>query len=154
MSGIAQQLIFTYQMCAEFISKHETKGSEVMSKRVLICDDSMLMRKMVADCLIEDGWEVVGDAANGQEAIDLYKELQPDAVTLDIVMPDYDGLYALPRILEFDSDAKVVMVSALGQTPMISQAIRNGAQDFIVKPFMPEQLQSTMNRCVVAEVVA
>lgn len=121
-----------------------------MSKRVLVCDDSMLMRKMVGDCLAEDGWEVVGEAANGQEAIDRYRELKPDAMTLDIVMPETDGLYALPRIVAFDPQAKVVVVSALGQTTMISEAIRNGAQDFIVKPFMPEQLQQTMNRCIEA----
>lgn len=125
-----------------------------MSKRVLVCDDSLLMRKMVGDCLIENGWEVIGEAANGQEAVEKYQELRPDAVTLDIVMPETDGLYALPRIVEIDPDAKVVVVSALGQTTLISEAIRAGAQDFIVKPFMPEQLQQTMDRCVGIEVGA
>lgn len=119
-----------------------------MAKRVLVCDDSLLMRKMVGDTLAEAGWEVVGEAADGEQAVERYRDLEPDAVTMDIVMPKADGLYALPRILELDPQAKVVVVSALGQTSMISEAIRKGAQDFIVKPFMPEQLQQTMARCV------
>ena len=119
-----------------------------MSKRVLIVDDSILMRKMVADTLVDDGWEVVAEAANGQEAIDKYGEFQPDAVSLDIVMPGTDGLYALEHILQMDPDARVVVVSALNQTKLISDAIRKGAQDFIAKPFLPEQLQQTMAHCV------
>ena len=119
-----------------------------MSKRVLVCDDSLLIRKMVSDALAAEGWETVGEAENGKEAVEKYIELRPDAVTLDIVMPVADGLYALPRILEFDANAKVIVVSALAQTSMISEAIRAGAQDFIVKPFMPEQLQETLSRCV------
>lgn len=122
-----------------------------MSKRVLICDDSILMRKLVADTLIADGWTVVGEASDGREAVEQYQKLRPDAVTMDIVMPHFDGLYALPRILEHDTDAKIVVVSALAQTKMISEAIRAGAQDFIVKPFMPEQLQQTLSRCLAAE---
>ena len=119
-----------------------------MSKRVLIVDDSILMRKMVADTLVDDGWEVVAEAANGQEAIDKYGEFQPDAVSLDIVMPGTDGLYALEHILQMDPDARVVVVSALNQTKLISDAIRKGAQDFIAKPFLPEHLQQTMAHCV------
>jgi two-component system chemotaxis response regulator CheY len=123
-------------------------------KRVLICDDSLLMRKMVADTLTADGWEIAGEATNGREAVEVYETLRPDAVTMDIVMPHYDGLYALPRILKLDPQAKVVVVSALAQTKMISEAIRAGAQDFIVKPFMHEQLQQTLARCVGTEVPA
>ena len=122
-----------------------------MTKRVLICDDSILMRKLVADTLIADGWTIAGEASNGREAVEQYQQLQPDAVTMDIVMPHYDGLYALPRILQHDPSAKVVVVSALAQTKMISEAIRAGAQDFIVKPFMPEQLQQTLARCLISE---
>lgn len=121
-----------------------------MSKRVLICDDSMLMRRMVADTLIADGWVIVGEAGDGRDAVCMYEELRPDAVTMDIVMPQYDGLYALARILQIEPSAKVVVVSALAQTKMISEAIRAGAQDFIVKPFMPEQLQLTLTRCTEA----
>jgi two-component system, chemotaxis family, chemotaxis protein CheY len=119
-----------------------------MPNRVLIVDDSMLMRKMVGDSLTDDGWEVVGEAGNGQQAVEQYCRLRPDAVTLDIVMPGTDGLYALEHILLLDPDAKVVVVSALNQTKLISEAIRKGAQDFIAKPFLPEQLQQTMLSCV------
>ena len=119
-----------------------------MSKRVLVTDDSLLMRKMVADCLVEDDWEVVAEAGNGAEAVEMYKEFRPDAVTLDIVMPDTDGLYALQRIRELDPEAKVVMVSAVDQTKSIADAIRRGAQDFIPKPFLPDQVQATLNDCL------
>jgi len=118
-----------------------------MSKRVLIVDDSMLMRRMVGDCLADDGWEVVGEAVDGHDAVVRYRALRPDAVTLDIVMPRTDGMHALQNILQIDPDAKVVVISALNQTKMISEAIRKGAQDFIAKPFLPEQLQQTMRHC-------
>lgn len=119
-----------------------------MTKRVLVADDSMLMRKMVSDSLSADGWEVVGEASTGEQAVEQYCRLKPDAVTLDIVMPGTDGLYALEHIMLFDPDAKVVVVSALNQTKLVSEAIRKGAQDFIAKPFLPEQLQQTMQSCV------
>ena len=119
-----------------------------MSKRVLIVDDSMLMRKMVSEILGDAGWTVAGEAADGLEAVEKFKECRPDAVTLDIVMPGTDGIYALQHIVEFDPDAKVVVVSALNQTKLISEAIRSGAQDFIAKPFLPEQLQQTVQACL------
>ncbi len=115
-----------------------------MAKRVLIVDDSMLMRKMLGDILKADGWQVVGEASSGQEAVAKYAEFRPDLVTLDIVMPDTDGIYALQNILRLDSQAKVVVISALNQTKLVSEAIRKGALDFIVKPFLPEQLQAAM----------
>ncbi|KKK54988.1 hypothetical protein LCGC14_3079110 [marine sediment metagenome] len=119
-----------------------------MSKRVLIVDDSILMRKMIGDTLVGDGCEIIAEATNGQEAVEKYDEFRPDAVSLDIVMPETDGLYALDRIIQMDSDAQVVVVSALNQTKLISEAIRKGAQDFIAKPFLPEQLQQRMTRCL------
>ena len=119
-----------------------------MTKRVLVCDDSVLMPMMVSETLIEDGWEVVGEAADGQQAFDVYRNCRPDAVTMDIVMPGTDGLYALAKIREFDPQAKIVVVSALNQTKLISEAIRKGAQDFIAKPFLPEQLQETVQSCL------
>lgn len=119
-----------------------------MTKKVLIVDDSLLMRRMIAEALSADGWEVAGEAGNGQEAVEQYRELQPDVVTLDIVMPVTDGIYALEHILNEDPDAKIVVVSALNQTKLISEAIRKGAQDFIAKPFLPEQLQQTVNGCI------
>ena len=124
-----------------------------MSKRILVCDDSMLMRKIVSDALVEDGWEVVGEADNGARAAEMYQELKPDAVTMDIVMPEYNGIHGLEQIIKFDPNAVVVMVSALSKTEMIFDAIRKGAQDFIVKPFLPELLQETMARIMKAHQV-
>jgi two-component system, chemotaxis family, chemotaxis protein CheY len=119
-----------------------------MTQRVLIVDDSMLMRKMIADTLSDDGWTIAGEAANGRAAVEQYGQVRPDAVTLDIVMPGTDGMYALEHIRLKDPLAKVVVVSALNQTKLISEAIRKGAQDFIAKPFLPEQLQSTLRSCL------
>ena len=84
----------------------------------------------------------------------MYQQFRPDAVTMDIVMPGTDGMFALETILDFDPFAKIVVVSALNQTKLISEAIRKGAQDFIAKPFLPEQLQETMNRCLEAAAFA
>jgi two-component system, chemotaxis family, chemotaxis protein CheY len=126
------------------------KNKRITSQRVLIVDDSLLMRRMVKDTLVSDGWEVVGEASNGHEAVEKYQQLRPDAVTLDIVMPDTDGMEALQTILRIDPEAKVVVVSALNQTKLISEAIRSGAQDFIAKPFLPEQLQQTLRMCLKA----
>jgi two-component system chemotaxis response regulator CheY len=135
------------------IKPHQQKKEDAtMSNRVLIVDDSMLMRKMVGDSLSDDGWEVAGEASNGEQAVQQYCRLKPDVVTLDIVMPGTDGLYALEHIMLFDPEAKVVVVSALNQTKLISEAIRKGAQDFIAKPFLPEQLQQTMLSCVAGSV--
>lgn len=119
-----------------------------MTRRVLIVDDSVLMRRLVSETLLADGWEVVGEAADGDEAIDKYRQLWPDTVTLDMFMPGTDGLTALQAILQIDPKAKVVIVSTLNQTKLISDAIRAGAEDFIAKPFMPEQLQDTIRACV------
>ena len=123
-----------------------------MTKRVLVCDDSVLMRKMVVDCLSNDGWEIVDEAANGEEAVRMYSEHLPDVVTMDIVMPGMDGLTALSEIKSTYPNANIVMLSAINQTKCISDAIRAGADDFIVKPFLPEQLQETVNRGIAVSV--
>jgi len=120
----------------------------VMSKRVLICDDSLLMRRMVAETLKDAGWEVAGEASDGQQAIDQFRATRPDAVTMDVVMPDYDGIYGLVGIRQLDPEARVVMISAVNQTKLIAEAIRKGAYDFIAKPFLPEHLQETMESCL------
>ncbi len=125
-----------------------------MANRVLVVDDSMLMRKMICESLVDAGWEVAGEGHDGAEAIRMYDELRPDAVTMDIVMPGTDGIYALEKILELDPEARVVVVSALNQTKLISQAIRKGAQDFIAKPFLPEQLQATLRTCFAESVTS
>ena len=119
-----------------------------MYAKVLIVDDSSLMRRMIEETLTAAGWEVVGEAGDGREAVEKYRQLQPDAVTMDIVMPEASGIEALEEILKINPQARVVVVSALNQTRMISEAIRKGAHDFIAKPFLPEQLQNTMAHCL------
>ncbi len=118
-----------------------------MAKRLLIVDDSMLMRRMIADCVSAAGWEVAAEATDGRQAVDLYRLHRPDAVTMDIVMPQTGGMTALETILREDPGAKIVVVSALNQTKLISEAIRKGAQDFLAKPFLPEHLLETLASC-------
>jgi len=119
-----------------------------MSRRVLIVDSSKLMRRLISETLAEDGWATVGEANDDKETIKLFAELHPDAVTLDVLMSNGQGMEALKAILQIDPQAKVVVVSALTQTKLISEAIRAGAEDFIAKPFMPEQLQETLRLCL------
>lgn len=117
-----------------------------MTKRLLVTDDALIIREMIKDVAREDGWEIVGEAANGQEAIERYQELRPDAVTLDLVMPEYDGLHALDGIMAADADARVLVVSALDQTEILKDALRKGARDFIVKPFENARLLSALSK--------
>lgn len=125
-----------------------------MSKTLLVTDDALIIREMIKDAAQQAGWTIVGEACNGQEAIDRYKELRPDAVTLDLVMPEYGGLHALEGILEFDSEAKVLVVSALEQTAVLKDAFSRGASDFVIKPFDKDQLLSTLDTIVGGEPVA
>ncbi|MGP0065663.1 MAG: response regulator [Isosphaeraceae bacterium] len=104
-------------------------------KRLLVVDDAVFMRKMISGVAAEAGWEVVGEAGNGVEAVALYKQLRPDLVTMDLVMPEMGGLDALRLIRASDPDAKVVVVTALDQKQSLMDSIREGAIDFIVKPF-------------------
>jgi two-component system, chemotaxis family, chemotaxis protein CheY len=104
-------------------------------KRLLVVDDALFMRKMIRDVAIEAGWEVAGEARNGLEAVELYDRLRPDLVTMDVVMPEMSGLEALRKIRAVDPDAQVVMVTALDQKQTLMESIRDGAIDFIVKPF-------------------
>lgn len=106
-----------------------------MPAKILIVDDAMFMRTVLKEILQSEGYEVAGEASNGQEAIELAKELQPDIVTLDITMPDMDGVAALPKILEASPASKVVMCTAMGQQKLVVEAIKLGARDFVVKPF-------------------
>jgi two-component system chemotaxis response regulator CheY len=108
-----------------------------MALKVLIVDDAIFMRTVLKKMLTEeeDNFEIVGEANNGVEAIQKAKELQPDIVTLDITMPEMDGVTALPEIIKASPNSKVIMCSAMGQQPMVIEAIKNGAKDFIVKPF-------------------
>ena len=104
-------------------------------KRLLVVDDAVFMRKMISGVAAEAGWEVVGEAGNGVEAVTLYKQLRPDLVTMDLVMPEMGGLDALRLIRASDPEAKVVVVTALDQKQSLMDSIREGAIDFIVKPF-------------------
>ncbi|NLE39955.1 MAG: response regulator [Pirellulaceae bacterium] len=113
-------------------------------KTVLIVDDSLMMRQLIGQTLAEDGWSVVGEACDGDEGVELHDRLRPDVVTMDLVMPGTNGLEALIRIKARDPAAKVVVVSAVNQTRLISEAIRQGACDFIAKPFRAEDLRETM----------
>src|SRR3954462_15777965 len=108
--------------------------------RVLVVDDAAFMRKMVSDALTAGGHEIIGEAATGGEALTRFQEVRPDVMTLDITMPEKDGLSALKDILAFDPTAKVVMCSALGQESKVLEAIKGGAKDFFVKPFQAERV--------------
>lgn len=110
----------------------------------MLVDDSNLIRTILKGLLLQEGWEVVGEAENGREALDLYGSLKPDLVILDITMPEMDGLTALVELLKLDKDAKVVMCSAVGDKGTVFQAIRSGAKDFIIKPFDNERIVPTL----------
>lgn len=111
-----------------------------MANKILIVDDAAFMRMMIKEILSKNGYEVVGEAQDGTVAIEKYKELKPDLVTMDITMPEMDGIAALKEIKKFDSNAKVIMCSAMGQQAMVIDAIQAGAKDFIVKPFQADRV--------------
>jgi len=116
--------------------------------RVLIVDDAAFMRKMLGDVLAKGGHEVIGEGANGAEAITQYQALRPDIMTLDITMPEKDGLAALREILTLEPTAKVVMCSALGQESKVLEAIKCGAKDFVVKPFQPDRVLDAIGKAL------
>jgi len=119
-----------------------------VGKKILIVDDAAFMRMMIKNILTKNGFEVVGEASNGAEAVELYKKLKPDLVTMDITMPEMDGIEALKKIKEIDPNAKVIMVSAMGQQQLVIEAIQAGAKDFIVKPFQPDRLLEAVNKAL------
>ena len=116
--------------------------------RVLVVDDAAFMRKMVSDALTKGGHEVVGEAGNGVEAVARFRELKPDLMTLDITMPEKDGLTALAEIVAADPSARVVMCSALGQEAKVLEAIKLGAKDFVVKPFQPDRVIEAVGKAL------
>jgi two-component system chemotaxis response regulator CheY len=117
-----------------------------MSRTLLITDDALIIREMIKDAAIAAGWQIVGEAENGQQAIELYEALRPDVVTLDMVMPEYSGLHALAGIKQLDPNAVVVVVSALNQKQTLKEAVQLGAADFIIKPFDAKKLVETLNK--------
>lgn len=117
-----------------------------MSKRVMIVDDAAFMRMKLKDILEKNGYSVVGEAQNGLEAVEMYGTVKPDIVTMDITMPEMDGVEALKQIKSHDPQATVVMCSAMGQQGMVMDAIRAGAVDFIVKPFDTNRVIDSLDK--------
>ena len=115
-------------------------------KKVLIVDDAAFMRMAIKRILVGNGFEVIGEAENGAIAVEKYKELKPDIVTMDITMPEMTGIEALKEIREFDPEAKVIMVSAMGQEGMVRETIMHGAKSFIIKPFKNDHVIQTLNK--------
>ena len=116
--------------------------------RILVVDDAAFMRKMVSDALTKGGHQVVGEAGNGVEAVAQYQALKPEVTTLDITMPEKDGLAALKEIVAFDPAARVVMCSALGQESKVLESIKAGAKDFVVKPFQPDRVIEAVGKAL------
>ena len=116
--------------------------------KILIVDDAAFMRMMIRDILTKNGYEVVAEAANGVEAVELYKSHQPDLVTMDITMPEMDGIEAVKQIKAVNPAAKVIMCSAMGQQSMVMDAIKAGANDFIVKPFQADRVLEAVKKIV------
>ncbi len=117
-----------------------------MAKQVLIVDDAAFMRMMIKNILVENGFEIVGEAENGKIAVEKYKDLEPDLVTMDITMPEMSGIEATKTILKSKPEAKIIMCSAMGQQAMVIDAIQAGAKDFIVKPFKPDRVLEAINK--------
>lgn len=122
-----------------------------MKHKILVCDDADFMRTLIKDVLTKAGYEIAGEAVNGADAVEKYKALKPDLVTMDIVMPLKSGIDALKEIIAYDSKAKVVMCSALGQEILVMDAIEAGAKDFIVKPFTDENVLEVIAKVLESE---
>ena len=117
-----------------------------MNQTVLVCDDAIFMRTMISDILSQAGFEIVGEAESGLQAVEKYKALKPDLVTMDIVMPDMGGIEAVREICKGDPEAKILMCSAMGQQALVVEAIQAGAKDFVVKPFQPSRVLEAVQR--------
>ena len=117
-----------------------------MNNTVLVCDDAVFMRTMIGDILTQAGLEVVGEADSGTQAVEKYKALRPDLVTMDIIMPEMGGIDAVRAITDFDPQARVLMCSAMGQQALVVEAIQAGAKDFVVKPFQPSRVLEAVQR--------
>ena len=113
---------------------------------MLVCDDAIFMRTMISDILTQAGFEVVGEAESGSQAVERYRALKPDLVTMDIVMPDMGGIEAVREICKTDPEAKILMCSAMGQQALVVEAIQAGAKDFVVKPFQPSRVLEAVQR--------
>ena len=119
-----------------------------MAKNILICDDAAFMRMMIKDILTKNGYTIVGEAENGQKAVEKYNETKPDLVMMDITMPEMDGIQALKKIKATDPNAAIIMCSAMGQQAMVIESIQSGAKDFIVKPFQPDRVMEAVKKAI------
>lgn len=119
-----------------------------MIARILVCDDSVFMRTMLKNVLVDFGHEIIGEAGNGIQAVQLYRKLAPDIVTMDITMPQMDGIEAVRTIRNYDPLAVIIMVTAIGQKAVMIDAIDAGAVDFIVKPFEQNKINKTVERAL------
>lgn len=115
-------------------------------KKILVVDDSLFMRMILKNVIQELGYEIAAEASNGMEALTKYEEIKPDLVTLDITMPEMDGMTALEEIRSRDPEAKVIMVSAMGQQALLIRAVSMGASDFIVKPFNKDRVREALKK--------
>lgn len=113
-------------------------------KKILIVDDAAYMRMMLKEILVDHGYTVAGEASNGAEAVEKFRELKPDMVTMDITMPEMDGIEAVKKIRSFAPEAIIVMCSAMGQQNLVMKSLEAGAKDFVVKPFEPERIIQTL----------
>ncbi|ASJ02875.1 two-component system response regulator [Thermococcus profundus] len=114
--------------------------------RVLVVDDAAFMRMLVKKILTQAGHQIVGEASNGKEAVEKYKQLKPDLVTMDIVMPEMDGISAVKEIMKIDPNAKIIMITAVGQEAKVMEALKSGAKGYIVKPFQAPKVIEEVNR--------
>jgi two-component system chemotaxis response regulator CheY len=122
-----------------------------MSRKVLIVDDVAFVRKTLSEILTQAGYQVVGEAADGQEAVTKYASTRPDVVTMDIVMPIMSGIEATRKIMKLEKDARVVIISAMGQENLVMEAINVGARDYVLKPFSASDVVKTLERVLLAE---
>jgi len=119
-----------------------------VGKKILITDDTAFMRLTLKNILEKNGFEIVGEAENGQVAVDLYNSLRPDLVIMDITMPVMDGITAITKIKEIDAKANIIVCSAMGQRALVIQALNAGARDFVVKPFQAERIVSAVSKAL------
>jgi two-component system chemotaxis response regulator CheY len=119
-----------------------------MGARILIVDDAAFMRMMIKDILSKNGYEIVGEAENGKVALEKYQQLRPELTTMDITMPEMDGISAVKEIRKVDPKANIIMCSAMGQQAMVIDAIQAGAKDFIVKPFQPDRVLEAVRKAL------
>ncbi len=121
-----------------------------MAKTLLVTDDAAIIRAKIKEVAMSVGWTIVGEAKNGKEAVEKFAQLRPTVMTVDLVMPEYDGIYALREVLALDPNAKVVVISAIGQKHILKDAFQIGAADFVVKPFDKAMLIKTLEQFATA----